>query len=75
MTWRNTWLSGPGTAQWVIDDLELGPRPAMRWASGRYGCVTDHTPPDLLRRMDPSPPPHYPQRGQTSLFDREARNA
>lgn len=70
-TWCNTWQIGPGAAQWVIDDLELGPRIANPWSTGRRGCVTDLATPHVLRRMNPTPPPHYPQRtgGQMSLLE------
>lgn len=39
MNWRNTIQAGPGAAQWVLDDLELGPRVAIPWSSGRRWCA------------------------------------
>lgn len=51
MSWQSTWQSGPGAAQAVIDELELGPRVAMRWSSGRSGCARDQDEAQRLRRM------------------------
>lgn len=70
--WTNTWRCGPGAAQQVIDDLELGPRVAMVWASGRVGAIGRLASPDRLRQLNPYPRPHYPQPGQRTLFDQEA---
>lgn len=60
--WQSTWRCGPGAHQEVVDELELGRRVSVRWASGRVGCVTRLASPHLLRRMDAAPPPHYPCR-------------
>ena len=69
--WLNTWICGPGAHQQIIDTLELGPRVAIPWASGRAGCVSDLQTPELLRALDPTPPPHHPQRAirQTTIDD------
>lgn len=60
MNWRNTIQAGPGAAQWILDDLELGPRVAIPWSSGKRWCATD-------RFARP------PRLGQRSLFDEEGQ--
>lgn len=75
--WQNTWQSGPGAHQQVLDEIELGRRVAIAWGSGRVACVTRLASPDLLRQLDPCPPPHYPQhtRGQLDLFALDLQEA
>lgn len=67
MNWRNTWLCGPGAAQYVLDVLEVGPRAAKAWSWGRVTIPRPGENPRRLPGLNPCPPPYYPQTGQMTL--------